>query len=270
LHQFIERVVHLSPRFTDPAEAAEWVNRNASFAVCGSDEIWKWGQPGFCDPFPNIYYGQRITIPKVAYAVSVGPAPVDRPPSGLAEMLGAFDWITARDTRTLDLVRTYVPKVEKLSDPVLGVDLAALFPRSQALIEDKLSQLGIGAHIFLADPWPFRPDQVIPVSGGLEIVTSEPSRYTTVGPLEPPEWAALHATAQRVISQRFHSTILAMKSQTDCVLLAERHKIRDLLEEVGVDPGWRAFRWPSHASEFVNRQPARHAAFVEQLFRQFG
>ncbi len=259
---FAKQAMRLSPAFDDEGAAAEWINDNASIAICGSDEIWKWPFPG-CDrrfhcPSPNIYLGLGITIPKVAYSVSIGSSPAESYPEQFPGLLREFSLVAARDNATLRLVQRFRGAV-KLSDPTLGVTLESVFPGYQEAAEQIAPKRPF---TFLTDPW--ISEQFVREFAVGEVVTTLPSPYRNLGPQEPHVWAGLHGLASLVISHRFHSTLMAYLHDTPCRIYQERNKVLDFVAEAGL--GQQPCVRPASAGEFLERCRSEHRKVLEEIF----
>ncbi|MCZ2342183.1 MAG: polysaccharide pyruvyl transferase family protein [Bacteroidales bacterium] len=262
LLKFMQSTFRLSPTFTDPWSAAEWVNRHCETAIHGSDEIWKWGKNRYCDPMPNLYWGSGIQCRrKIAYAVSIGPARLHRPPEEIATLLQSFAQIGVRDSHTARLISRY-RAVCRVPDPTLGVDPGELFPEAQRVAEQILAGrprplllLSDPRRYHLAAGW--QPEQVL---------TTIPTPYSqTIGPQSPPVRAALHGLVDQVATQRFHSTILAFRHGTPLIVDTNRHKVVDLLANWHQKPGSVPVIWSAEQrTAGLTTAEHQHAAFLQK------
>ena len=252
---FVASHVDLSPHFDDDKKAAEWVNNEASVAIFGSDEIWKWlvgpGDPRYYATPPNIYLGHRINIKKAAYAVSIGCSDAARSPSCVRELIGNFDLISVRDYKTRDFVNSFARTETVLPDPVFGVDFAEAFPGSVEAVAAKIDR----NKVFLADPYFF------------PAAKCSPDQIMKTGMLIPSEWAAVHGMARLVVTDRFHGTVMCMKSGTPCRIVNPRNKINELLGYVGVK-SHNVTSWPEKSFEYVADASRVHEDFIKTKLAQ--
>lgn len=254
---FMEGHFRLSPTFTDPAEAAAWANANCDTVLFGSDEIWKWNQPAYCDPFPTLFWGHGVTARKVAYAVSIGGSDPAKPPQEARRLVGEFAGVSVRDAASEALVRPLGP-YKRLPDPTLGVSPLDVFPDALAEAE-RLVRGRRRPLLFLTDSYM----KHLAVGWEGEVLTTDPD---SLGPLTPPVWAAVHALADRVASQRFHSTLMAMRFGREAVCDSQRPKVKDLLAQVGGSPGRTPIAWDAGRIEALLRSAERdHDAFLREV-----
>lgn len=222
---------------------AEVSNRSAFFAsqvpalcqaydalVCGSDELWNFGNyRGYMAPYILDFAGRPGAL-KISYAASIGsykPSPDMR--ARMKKALLDFSTILVRDPTTLAFVGELGLDAKRVVDPTFLADLGPIKPP-------------ISDYVMLSGA--MKAQQV---AQALEAARSLGLRVVTVGvrypgheglyvPATPREWIGYVKQARYHITSLFHGAALSLKYETRfCVFrtLGKEQKILSLLEWMG-------------------------------------
>lgn len=167
LDQFINKRLPLSQQQfveDDHKHTYEYIRNNYRCLVVGSDQVWKfhyrYGRKllGFVNvqnipmypAFPNAYWpDERIDMPKVAYAASIGPSDWGRifrlHRIKMRRILSSFSLLGIRDEMTRDFLRWLDPiiasKAEWVPDPTFSLDSLGTVDKES--LREKLEQYGV-------------------------------------------------------------------------------------------------------------------------------
>lgn len=226
------QLVLSSPRLVsdDLNEITEYINKNYTAVVVGSDEVWKIDYKRFSRPFPNIYWLPKpISVIRIAAAATANKLNIEglKEPhkKAMREFLNDFRLIGVRDQFTLDLVKAYAsnPDVFWMPDPTFSL-------RFETAIFDKVRQKLIDAGVDLSRPiiglsLSSNISSLKALSGELfrkfdelncQVVSigqyNEYCHVNLTASLDPLEWAHVYRFFQFCITDRFHSTIFSIRN----------------------------------------------------------
>ncbi|MBA4058789.1 MAG: hypothetical protein C0490_28990, partial [Marivirga sp.] len=113
----------------DLDKVTEYINKNYTAVVVGSDEVWKIDYKRFSRPFPNVYWLPKpITVTKIAAAATANKLNIERLKEAhklaIKELLADFKLIGVRDQFTYDLVKenTINPALYWMPDPTFALE----------------------------------------------------------------------------------------------------------------------------------------------------
>ncbi len=196
----------------------------------GSDEIWNMDNPYFKD---KLFFGTEITMPKIAYAASVGAMQKEtlEENAAIADGLRSFKTILVRDERTRQMLSEIVGDgIPLVCDPTLLAGKEILqkkirLPKEKYIL---VYSYGLDApmienivrfareknlRIISAHFWHLFCDKVIPCN--------------------PLQFGFLMAGAEYVFTSTFHGALFAMMNHTQCAILPVREKVAYVAEQMG-------------------------------------
>lgn len=116
--KFLHTYLHITKEYST-VEELEQANFNYDMLITGSDQIWN----ADCGDYSEAYFGNFVpsTMPKIAYAVSMGPHPETKNPVYYKTVVKNFKAISVREERTKDfLVNNGIyNNVEVVLDPTM-------------------------------------------------------------------------------------------------------------------------------------------------------
>lgn len=253
------------------APAFDYVNRQCSAIVVGSDVLWRFRffprlrglmrvqRPGFYTPVPNIYWpDETVRVPRISFAASVGSANWKEMPfwhkRRLRRILAGFEALSVRDARSLRFLewldKSIARRAALVPDPTWAVDL--LEQVDAAALKARLTAAGVDFSRprcgFIAGP-----------SESARLCAAEMRRrgYQIVGVttandfsdvrlfdhgFHPLEWARLLGFMDLVVTERMHGTIFCLQNRVPAVVLDINEpkgdpdtKILDMLRSFGLD-----------------------------------
>lgn len=231
-----------------PEPAFDYVRRNCSAMVVGSDVLWRFKffpvlrglfrmqQRGFYTPIPNVYWpDESVGVPRLAFAASIGSADWRELPfwmrRRLRRILSGFEAISVRDLRTLRFIEkldgSLARRTVVVADPTWAVDLLPLIDADA--LKAKLVAAGVDFSRprcgFIAGPSEQarqcadhlrrRGYQIVGITAANDF---SDVRLFDQG-LHPLEWARLFGFMDLVVSERMHGTIFCIQNHTPVVSL---------------------------------------------------
>lgn len=260
---------------TNERQGINHINKKYKAVFIGSDEVWKipfftWAKSpiqkssfGFYPPFPNVYFGEGITVPKFAYGCSIGRTEWLGMPNNIKKQvdyyLNKFTIISVRDTRTYDFIKWINPKlidsIDLISDPAFSIDEHKF--AYDDVVREKLKNLGVdfsrpilGIIIYQYSNKDFlllknaikvfkkRGFQIMGInfnSSGLEDINISNNIFT------PYEWVSIFGVVSACISDRYHACISCLIKNTPFITYDLNEidtgisKIEHLLSVFGLD-----------------------------------
>lgn len=208
--EWSEKELPTTKRLQSENETAEFIN-SLDYVVIGSDEVWKHGDvrgPNLLCPFPNLYFGLKITCKKIAYAASLG----HKSHLGPKEVayLDEFDLLSVRDQLTFDAIKN------------VSVDLA-------------------NRTFFVPDPTFsitfFEPSSL---KWGVKWLESGPGFTNSLlnCPLNPIQWFEAVSRLQFARTRRMHGLIACLLGNTPVSVLCDRPKVQYLYESFSIGDAW--------------------------------
>lgn len=117
-NKFFNSYLHITKEYST-VEELEQANFSYDLLITGSDQIWN------TDPidFSEAYFGNFVptSMPKIAYAVSMGPHPETKDPAYYRTVVKNFKAVSAREYRTKDFLEKnhIINNVEVVLDPTM-------------------------------------------------------------------------------------------------------------------------------------------------------
>jgi len=230
--------LRMSPRFLSrtSAGAADHANRQGGALVVGSDEVWKFnfipGRPRawLFPAVPNVYWGENVTVPRIAYAASAGTSAAEEVPEAerprLAALLRGFRLISVRDRHTEGLVKALCPEL----NPVLLPDPAFAVPFMEDVDTSRIrARLGLAEKDrFFALAFDAAPPRV-------EIPTGW--RAADLSRLDVDDWLAAIKISDHLVTDRMHAMIMGLLAGKTFELVNPRPKLRELADNFGLPTG---------------------------------
>ena len=213
--------------FIPPAEAESKLD----CLIYGSDEIWNMENPYFKD---NLFWGTDFnTLPKIAYAVSVGALEEQTLDKNLNVVQGVhqFKTILARDERTASIIGRLTERTLPLvCDPTFLVGKDVLqspiqFPSKPYIL---VYSYGLDTNM-ISNIHRFAQEH------NLEIISAHFWHHFCDRTIccKPLEFGTLMSGAEYVFTSTFHGAVFAMMNHTQCCILPVREKVRAVVDQMG-------------------------------------
>lgn len=297
LNNFVDHNLPLSKkRFVndDHLDTFEFIRNNYSAIITGSDELWKlkynrrlYGlvieqNDPWRPAFPNVYWpDESLTIPRIAYAVSIGSTDWGTIPKRhvrqMNKILSDYALLGIRDRRTMSFLKwldhDLASKAEWVPDPTFSVSIQSLVDRD--IVKQKLQRWGVDfsrprACTVLRDS-PKLNDAIIRgiKKKDFQIVSfSLPNSIADVDlsnkGLTPLEWFGAFGLMNFCISQRMHTSISCILQDTPFVAvdiysnsMDDDTKIKDLM---------RSFDLLDYYYNVEKDPPEKFQEIIENLF----
>jgi hypothetical protein len=299
------------PRLSDQDGLLDYFSERYAALVVGMD-VWCILNNTERPPFPNLYWlPGKMDIPKIAYGVSAYNSDADlirRHTDQIGEYLDDFEVIGARDRFTYELVLEQRSRgdglVERIPDPVFlyePVDVSAAAKLASLGVD--LSRPLVGLLLYGDDELSHNICAHYQARGCQVLAMSMYNRFTdfNLGHLLTPfEWAETFGRLSFCFSDRFHGTLMCIKSGIPFISLEKERqlpisqsKIYDLLTDFNLttcylnpeDEGFDITKLLAHADELektweasfkpdilraIKSKKDQHQEFVEKLKVQVG
>ncbi|MBC7151248.1 MAG: polysaccharide pyruvyl transferase family protein [Rhizobium sp.] len=198
--------------------------------VCGSDELWNFGNyRGYMAPY-ILDFPVRAGVRKVSYAASIGSYV---PPADVREKmksaLAAFSQILVRDPTTEAFVRDLGLDATRVVDPTFLVDLAPIVPDvgEFMMISGGMSRAQVDRALAAARQLNLRP---------ISVGVAYPGHEDIYVRATPREWIGYVKAATCHVTSLFHGAALSLKYETPFsvfLTLGKEQKILSLLDWMG-------------------------------------
>jgi hypothetical protein len=270
LKDFVDHSLPLSKkRFLsdDHRDTFEFIRENYSAVITGSDELWKlkYSRRFFGllheqkDPwrpaFPNVYWpDESITIPKIAYAVSIGQTDWQTIPrkhiTQMKRILSDYELLGVRDQRTMTFLKwldtDIAGKAEWVPDPTFSTDILSLVDKE--MLKQRLQDWGVDFGrpricTVLRDSPKLNDDIINEIKKkGFQVVSlSLPNSIADVELSDkgftPLEWFGVFGLMDFCLSQRMHTCISCILNNTPFIAvdfysnsMDDETKLKDLMQ----------------------------------------
>lgn len=197
-------------RLRSEDNAVDFIN-SLDYVVMGSDEVWKHGDvhgPHLLCPFPNLYFGHKITCKKIAYAASLG----HKSTLGIREVayLDKFDLLSVRDQLTFDAIKNVsvdlANRTTLVPDPTFSIQFFEPSSRKAAV---KWLESG-----------PDHTDSLLACS------------------FNPIQWFEAVSRLQHARTRRMHGLIACLLGNTPVSVVCDRPKVQYLFDSFTLGDGW--------------------------------
>ncbi len=208
--EWSEQALPTTRRLGSENETADFINA-LDYVVIGSDEVWKHGDvhgPHLLCPFPNLYFGHKITCTKIAYAASLGHKSHLR--RRQVAYLDTFDLLSVRDQVTFDAIKNVsinlANRTVVVPDPTFAI---AFFDPSSEKQGMKWLESACG-----------RTNSLLDCS------------------LNPIQWFEAVSRLQFARTRRMHGLIACLLGNTPVSVVCDRPKVQHLFESFALGDGW--------------------------------
>ncbi len=217
------------------AKDLEAVAERYESVICGSDQIWQTkGMRGF-DPAYFLNFVRSKNTRRISYAPSCSGLDSFAPnESEVTDLLEKFHSLSARDARTLELVRGLGDfKIQRVVDPTLLVDVSEL-ERAPKLKQKYLLLYGGMA------PWAHEAIRLAAKKSNLKIISV--GNWSRIADksypfVTPDKWLGYFRNATAVITSAFHGVMFAIKYRKPLLAIpldGKKAKISDAMQVYGL------------------------------------
>lgn len=228
--------------------AIDYVRRNCSAIIVGSDVLWRFRfvkrlgglariqRQGFHTPVPNLYWpDEAVKVPRISYAASIGESNWHDMPfwtkRKLGRILSGFAALSVRDIRSLRFLewldKSLARRVVIVPDPTWAIDLLPLVDADALRV--KLVAAGVDFSRprcgFVAGPSESARECAMEMRRrGYQIVGITTANDFSDARLfdhgfHPLEWARLFGFMDIVVTERMHGAIYCLQNETPLVVL---------------------------------------------------
>jgi len=246
LNDFVKQALPLSEKqfiSDDHTTTFEFIKTNYDAVVTGSDELWKvkyakrcFGliseqKDPWCPAFPNVYWpDESMTIPKIAYAASIGKTDWQTIPlkhiTKMKSILSHYALLGIRDQRTMSFLKWLDPnlahKAEWVPDPAFSTDIVSFIDKDR--LKQKLQQHGVNFNRPLICTVLEETPHINEIIGmiknkGYQVVgLTLPNQAADIALFDkgftPLEWAGIFGFMDFCVSQRMHACISCILQDT--------------------------------------------------------
>lgn len=226
----ISEMALLSRRATFFSSAVADLCRDYEALVCGSDELWNFGNYlGYMAPY-ILDFPVRPGIRKISYAASIGSyVPSADMREKMKSALTAFSQILVRDPTTQSFVRDLGLEATRVVDPTFLTDLGPVDPGlgEFMMISGGMSRSQVEQAIAAARQLKLRP---------ISVGVAYPGHDDMYVKATPREWIGYVRAATCHVTSLFHGAALSLKYETPFSVFltpGKEQKILSLLDWMG-------------------------------------